>query len=281
MTHPARSPATKPLDALPTSVPALILFGIISFGWAWSLWTTGVAVTAQAPAWSRVLLILAGFGPSLAALLTVLIFVGWQGLGLWLRRCLVWRLGLSVYLLALISPLAVMITALGMDAAWSGVWPPLPAAGHIGAFALQSALILVIGGPLGEEFGWRGYALPALTTRFGWRIAALSVGAVWGLWHLPLFYLPGMAQAQMPMALFMASSLALSVVMARMTVGARFSILPALMFHWAINGWSGLVPILPVNGHVRPYALAMGILFIAALVVLAKPGPPSDWSAPE
>ena len=112
-----------------------------------------------------------------------------------------------------------------------------------------------------------------MSTPLGWRWASLVVGAVWGLWHLPLFFIPGSAQAQMPMLLFMTSAVALSVVMARMTVNVRFSILPALIFHWAINAWPGFLPIIPTGGNVRPYVLVMAILFIVALIVLAKPGP--------
>jgi peptide/nickel transport system ATP-binding protein len=46
-----------------------------------------------------------------------------------------------------------------------------------------------VGGPLGEEFGWRGYLLPAIAARLGWRWAGLVVGVLWGVWYLPLFFI--------------------------------------------------------------------------------------------
>jgi membrane protease YdiL (CAAX protease family) len=43
---------------------------------------------------------------------------------------------------------------------------------------------------LGEEFGWRAYLLQKLTDRFGSaRNAAVLVGVVWGVWHLPLLFM--------------------------------------------------------------------------------------------
>lgn len=41
----------------------------------------------------------------------------------------------------------------------------------------------------GEEFGWRGYLFPQLMQRFGFLSSALLVGLIWGLWHLPLFFM--------------------------------------------------------------------------------------------
>ena len=38
--------------------------------------------------------------------------------------------------------------------------------------------------PLGEEFGWRGFAHPRMASRYGVVRGALGVGVVWGLWHL-------------------------------------------------------------------------------------------------
>jgi hypothetical protein len=53
---------------------------------------------------------------------------------------------------------------------------------------LITILTTLIGG-FGEEYGWRGYLLPALTQKYGKIKAATIVGIVWGLYHAPGLYL--------------------------------------------------------------------------------------------
>ncbi len=252
---------------------ALWTFLALTFGLTWSLWLSAAVLKFRAPEVSTGLFLIAGFCPSLAGLLVIWLFEGRVGLHRWLRRCLAWRINPVWYAIAFFGPLLAILVALSLEVALGGILGPSPAEGHIGASLMQFGLVLLIGGPLGEEFGWRGYALPTLSTRFGWRFAGLMVGSVWGLWHLPLFLIPGTAQAQMPILLFLTSAVALTVVLARMSVNTGFSVLPALLFHWAINAWPSFLPIIPSNGNIRPCALVMGILFAVAVVVFAKSGP--------
>lgn len=258
----------------PHGAKVLLTFVAIAFGWTWGLWWfASTAVNPKSTALISAIFIVSGFGPSLAGLIVVWGFDGRAGLRRWLKRCLTWRINMRWYAMAFFGPLLAMIAALAIHAALGGALPPLPDPSQIGSTAMQFGLVLFIGGPFGEEFGWRGYALPVLANRLGWRWASLIIGAVWGLWHLPLFFIPGMAQAQMPMALFMASSVAITVVLARMSVNTGFSVLTALLFHWAINAWPAVLPMIPNGGSVRPYVLVMSILFVIAVIVFLKPGP--------
>lgn len=53
---------------------------------------------------------------------------------------------------------------------------------------LISILLLFIV-PFLEELGWRGYGMDSLASRFALPQATLIFALLWGLWHLPLFFI--------------------------------------------------------------------------------------------
>ncbi|MFW5894349.1 MAG: type II CAAX prenyl endopeptidase Rce1 family protein [Bacillota bacterium] len=73
--------------------------------------------------------------------------------------------------------------------------------------------ILLLGGPLGEEIGWRGYALPKLLTMHSPFVASLILGFVWTFWHLPNFFIPGTSQEGVNFLIFLFNIMVLSMIM--------------------------------------------------------------------
>jgi membrane protease YdiL (CAAX protease family) len=119
------------------------------------------------------------FGPTLAALITHWIFArNWRAVLLWTtlpRFLLGVGSGVSVVLIAAFSG-ALLMTKSGFGR-WQ--WAAL----------LQIVTLFgpnLLGGPLGEEAGWRGYALPRLQRRFSPLTSSLLLGFLWANWHLPL-----------------------------------------------------------------------------------------------
>ncbi len=99
--------------------------------------------------------------------------------------------------------------------------------------------VFFAGGPLSEKLGWRGYALPVLQKRYGWRVASLVIGAVWGGWHLPLFFVAGSTQGQTPVLVF--------------------------------------IPTLPSDAAQRPSETVVGVFVLIALVWLFSADRAADW----
>jgi membrane protease YdiL (CAAX protease family) len=128
---------------------------------------------------------------------------------------LVWPVALTVFALAM--------AALGHDGGidLSALWVGAP------AMALTTWALVVDPGGLGEETGWRGYALPRLVTlaRPAW--AAMGLGLLWGLWHLPAFFVSDLAQSHFGLGWFLAGAVALSVVMAWLYVHSNGNVVVA------------------------------------------------------
>jgi len=242
---------------------------VLTFTWSWACWGFSPAIKPHLP-WLATLLMFAGsFGPSLAALVVVASTRKWLGLRAWLWRCLRWRIGWAWCVFALLLPLALMSIAAGLHIAMGGAIATSPASGHWRMTFVNLPLILLLGGPMGEEFGWRGYALPVLQKRWGWRTASLVLGLVWGMWHLPLFFIDGTSQAHIPLALFLLSVVAMSVLFAWLVQRTAGSVVAALVLHTAINFWPSVVPVLPTEASYRAYALVVAILALLALWLMA------------
>jgi membrane protease YdiL (CAAX protease family) len=214
------------------------------------------------------------FGPALAA-----IVLAWRaGRGDGVRRLLAplgaWRAGAANWTLALLGPFAWIAAAVAMTAWLDGgigvlAWPDALEAGVL------ALAILVVGGPLGEEIGWRGYALPALLRRQPAWLASLVVAAMWAVWHLPLFWMPGAAQEGSSLAGFVALLAACSVVTTWLWLRARGSLAIAIGLHWAINVATYLQPsVVPALAESRTFSrclLGLGLAGgIAALVALRR-----------
>jgi uncharacterized protein len=117
------------------------------------------------------------------------------------------------------------------------------------------------GGPLNEEPGWRGFALPRLQQRHSPLVASLFVGAVWGLWHLPL-HLMGIYPGGAWGAVIRVQELPRAVVFTWLYNRTGGSLLIAVLFHATINTTSLFLP--------RAYLTTFGLLtLLAAGLILA------------
>jgi membrane protease YdiL (CAAX protease family) len=88
---------------------------------------------------------------------------------------------------------------------------------------------------LGEEPGWRGFALPRLIARFGSIVGTLILGIAWALWHLPLFIIPGTPQYGTGFLPFALELMAWSMVMTLIMMHAWGSVVAAMLFHASAN----------------------------------------------
>jgi len=161
----------------------LITFFVLMFvlsWWPWPLYAMGVpwAISPLLP------------GPLLAALIVIPLTQGWAGLRELGLRMIRWRVGWRWYAVALGIPLAVaavavaLIVALGAPVPSLATLPPLTSI--VMVFAIK--LINPLNGPMGEEPGWRGLALPGLQASRSPLVSTLILAPIVALWHVPLVF---------------------------------------------------------------------------------------------
>lgn len=114
--------------------------------------------------------------------------------------------------------------------------------GHIAGRWINSAGTLpMLAGQIwvviGEEFGWRGFALPRLQGLIGPLPAALVIGVLWAAWHLPMFFVPGAPQYGATFWAFCYTTTAWSIIMTALYNLSGKSLIPTMLFHGASNGW--------------------------------------------
>src|SRR5215216_6787814 len=131
-------------------------------------------------------------GPLLAALIVIPITQGLSGLRDLGSRMIRWRVGWYWYVVAIGLPLAVLLVAVALNVALGAGAPSLAQLGPLSSLIMVFAVRLInpLDGPMGEEPGWRGFALPRLQAGRSPLLATLILGVLVTLWHLPLWVLP-------------------------------------------------------------------------------------------
>lgn len=223
--------------------------------------------------------------PALAALLLTSLQGGRRGVARLLRGLARWRVRRRWYAAALLIPFAINVSALAADAALGGVVKPIPAplpqdfSAPSLSVPLKYALlpVFLLAASLGEEIGWRGYALPRLQERHGALAASLVIGLVWAVWHVPLFLAAGSAQSLIPFAWFVPHILAGSVLFTWLYAGTGGSLLLVTLFHAAMQTANLVIPVLPSErGGSQPYGLAVVLTILLAATIVGRR--PRRWN---
>lgn len=214
---------------------ALFAFVAITFLITWGL--TGfaiffpeVAVETFGPIdGSNPVFFVATWAPAIAAFGIVVRYSGLAGLKAFLSRLFLWRCpAMWVAFVALGIPLVYMAGSLIKG---GPLVSPLPDGG-IGV-ALGFVVMMLFLGPI-EEFGWRGVAQPILQRHMAPFWAGIVIGSVWGLWHLPAFFLSGTVFATWNFLPFFVGNVVLAVLVTPIFNRTGGSLLWPMLFHWQI-----------------------------------------------
>lgn len=185
------------------------------------------------------------FGPSIAGVIIIAATSGKPGLQDLGKRALRWRVGLLWWAVALFISGLILVASLGIEMILGGQLPSFAFFKQAWYLAPVFFLLTIVGGPLGEEFGWRGFALPHLQRRWNPLLASIIIGVVWGLWHLPLFFQPGSLHFQLGIQLlpvFVIGEIVLATLITWVYNKTGGSLLVGgIILHNADNFWSTLL----------------------------------------
>jgi membrane protease YdiL (CAAX protease family) len=199
------------------------------------------------------------FGPALAAMIMAAVTGGRAGLKALLGRTVRWRVGLRWYVVALGLPAVLSLaTAVLHYLLGAAALPPL---GRLSVFDFVIFVLVV-----GEELGWRGYALPKLLEKWSALTSSLILGVLWGLWHLPTFFIPGTPQYGLPLPAFVLLTVEYSILLSWLYLHTKGSVLLATLCHGAINLSQGLF-VGGIEGATRYWLLT--ITYGVAALILA------------
>lgn len=246
------------------------------WGINWSIWFFGWYMVAMYPndLWNLLI-----FTPFLSGVLLTAIIDGRSGLKTFFSRMVRWRVGLQWYAVALFLPLLLRLAAFGLNLASGAALSPdaqLPALPDLlSIFVIESFLIIA----LGEEPGFRGFALPRLLVGRSALTASLILGVLHAIWHIPLFIFGG----DPPIIIIMViSGAVLNTWLFNNTNG---SVLLAMLLHASINLMVGIFNPLFSGADGDRQTLWLAAVFVAAAVLVSlmtgkelgrKPESPGD-----
>jgi uncharacterized protein len=244
----------------------VILFFVIAYAWAW-LFFLPLGLSRSGLGWLPITLslpimsVLGTMGPTIAAIATLrLTEHRWPN-----KRSIrdpkkfIFGLVLAIILIFVTyAALPAIAMTLGPISAlkWSALF----------SFSFYG-VSTVLGGPLFEEPGWRGFALPRLQELFGPLTAALLIGVLWWGWHLPLFLCKFWSSSSVGAYLLIVTGL--SVILTFLYNVSAGSVFVMIVAHGAFNTTSRWLSAILGDADVREHPspeIIIGI--IGALVVL-------------
>ena len=142
----------------------------------------------------------------------------------------------------------------------------MSAFGASAAFMVPVALVFTLPNSLGEELGWRAFALPRLQQCHGPLVASVMLGLFWGFWHTPMWvaWRSG-EQSWWPILLMVVNMVPVAIVFTWLFNATKGSLLLVCVYHASMAAKGYLFPKLPTITEVV-------ILWLLAFLVIVRGG---------
>ncbi|TDI68199.1 MAG: CPBP family intramembrane metalloprotease [Bacteroidetes bacterium] len=213
------------------------------------------------------------YGPTIAALIMTHLLKGKRGIRDLLAKLLLWRVRWKWYFFVILVPITLLILAISLSDFREMALASFIPDKLLAAIPLYLLIALPFG-PLAEELGWRGFALPRLQARFTPLVSSLIIGVIWTFWHTPMFWFPGAAipsfleLSAFSILLYLIQTTAEAILFTTVFNYTRGSVLIAIVFHMTINASENILfSALPEPSSTQQ--MEIHILMITFLCILA------------
>lgn len=240
----------------------VLVYLAVTFAWSWAWWFSLIVagvVTQEGVGWPTHLIGL--MGPAIGAFAAVGLFDGKLGLSELWSRVTRWHVRWYWYALIALTALGAVIPAFtDFDGALTYSGAP-----QWGFFTVL--LVLMLNG-FGEEIGWRGFLADHFLKKHSTMVAALMVWVIWGIWHIPLFWI---VSSFMQLGVggtigWTVGLLSGSILLTWMYQASGYSILVVALWHTAFNFSTATEATSGV-----PAAVISTLVMVAAVVLLCIP----------
>lgn len=240
------------------------LFFIITFLFSWLLWLPfvlsgfGVLKLSETISSLTTLAVMIGaFGPLVSAVILIGRKEGRIGVKKFFRQAFSFRSKLIYFAFAIFMPFLITAVAhyfvvfTGLDILPNNLFPEELTVPVIVLVVPYFLFILIAGGGQ-EEFGWRGFAQKPLQKQFGILLGSILLGIVWGVWHLPLWFMPGEGHAYYSFWAFLIYTMSTSVIIGWLYNASGKKLVVAWIFHAAGNVAVPFFPIMHMANVPQP-----------------------------
>jgi uncharacterized protein len=248
-------------------------FFALTFAISWLIWLLMVTGSISIETTTGLIInVVATAGPSIAALILALALGGGE-----LQRLLggfsLSRVSVRWVLIALLLPLGMIAAAIAVSVGAFGAPGPVITAAVLGTLAVEFVRVVFLGGPLEEELGWRGFALPRLQVRRSAFSASVLLGFIWGLWHIPMYFVQGTGQYETAAAsgpvfaivAFVIWTIGLSILFTWLFNQTGGSLIVVILFHASVN-LGAFVPAAVGSTGAASFLYAIATWIVALLV---------------
>lgn len=257
-----------------TSKTNIYKYFILTFFISWILWSPLYFSGNVSEFW-----VLPGaWGPTFAAIILTYTNKGKSGVKKLFRKLLIWKVQFKYYFFSIFG---ILITGLLSVIIYKVVGGELPDFSIIlTGMGLQEgdwtlALILLpvfflintlLGGPIAEELGWRGYAQEMLQRKYNPNISGLIIGFLWSLWHLPLIIFLPKAVGSVPLLAYIPLMTAMGVIFSWLYNKTKGSVLLAILLHGGMNFAHGFLGA-AVFSNSKLLSIQVSLIIILAIIL--------------